>query len=76
VVKSLQDGRRELDPSGPELDPSRPELDPSLEAQLLEVRKELTSLRVVLGNIERSKFWKLRIAWVRLKSLLGLVRSS
>ena len=36
-----------------------------------EIRKELESLRAVLRNIEGSKFWKLRRAWVNLKSVMG-----
>jgi FkbM family methyltransferase len=44
--------------------------------ELTALREEIASLKAILASIEGSKFWKLRRAWVKLKSLVGLVRSS
>jgi hypothetical protein len=37
--------------------------------ELSAVRTELESVKAILATIEGSKFWKLRKAWVKLKSL-------
>jgi hypothetical protein len=40
------------------------------------LRAEIASLKALVAAMEGSKFWKLRRAWVNLKSLMGLVRSA
>ena len=44
-------------------------------SELPALRAEIESLKALLAAIEASKFWKLRRAWVKLKSSMGLVRS-
>jgi FkbM family methyltransferase len=55
---------------------AKPLIAQSHTSELTALRAEIESLKAVLSAIERSKFWKLRRAWVKLKSSLGLVRST
>jgi hypothetical protein len=55
---------------------AKPLIAQSHTSELTALRAEIESLKAVLAAIERSKFWKLRRAWVKLKSSLGLVRST
>ena len=49
---------------------------PDQTTELAALRAEIASLRSVLSAMEGSKFWKLRTAWVNLKSRIGLVKGS
>ena len=55
---------------------AKPLLGRDQPSELPALRSEIESLKAVLASIEGSKFWKLRRAWAKLKSLTRLVRSS